>query len=190
MIWHKMINGTTSINLSDRAARDEQYRTPFDGVHRSACGWAPTPSVDDELGLDLGRPLGDVDHVGIRLVCCRSSATAGGLVRSRRSSMGCPPIAAPRQESPGLAGEEADYRLDLALPDHMPGVWYHGELAIAEVPECSRSLIHRAEVVAIVDQDQGRHGDLDEIAVAVAGPVRPALEGAPDVRSPVALAAR
>jgi hypothetical protein len=61
---------------------------------------------------------------------------------------------------------------------------------MAEVSECHSSLLYRAEVVAIADQDQGRYGDLGEIGVAVAGPVRPALEGAPDVGSPVALAAR
>ena len=33
---------------------------------RSACGQPLTSSADDELSL--GRPLGDVDHVGIRFV--------------------------------------------------------------------------------------------------------------------------
>ena len=73
----------------------------------SACGHALMSSADVELGFDLGRQLGDVDHVGPGSCAAdlpRPPADRSGPAELDRWSSG----AAPCQESPGLAGQEAD----------------------------------------------------------------------------------
>jgi hypothetical protein len=80
------------------------------GGRRSVCGQVLTSSADDELGLGLGRALGDVDHV-------RDPVLALPTFRDGRRSGPWPLAAgagrwsseyAPCQELPGLAGQEAD----------------------------------------------------------------------------------
>jgi hypothetical protein len=80
------------------------------GGRRSVCGQVLTSSADDELGLGLGRALGDVDHVRdpvLALPTFRDGRRTGPgrwLLELDRWSSEC----APCQESPGLTGQEAD----------------------------------------------------------------------------------